>query len=245
MDISDWVVAAIAVLSLISTVFIGARSLRASERAAKAAEVSAESAGRSVQLAASQLESSASAQAESLRLGREQLESSVQAQQDSLQPYIWADLRPREDGVGAMMFVIGNSGPTVATNVRVEFQPALTHIVPSSQVANANHIQDRLREGLSSLAPGRVFMWGLGVTWDYFNQGGTDPAVARSLEVAITADGPFGPIAPLSYSIALDDLEHQELRPVGLGLVEAPLVKIEKRIMEIGKMLDRRFAKQR
>lgn len=59
-----------------------------------------------------------------------------------------------------MVFVLGNSGPTVATNVHVAFQPALSCVVPMGKVADANHVQDRLREGLSSVAPGRTFICG-------------------------------------------------------------------------------------
>jgi hypothetical protein len=39
---------------------------------------------------------------------------------DAAQPYIWVDVRP-DDVTGTLLnLVIGNSGPTVATNVRVQ-----------------------------------------------------------------------------------------------------------------------------
>ncbi len=219
MDVSEWVAAAIALLSLIGAVVFGFRSTRASERSAKAAEVSAASASRSVELATSQLKSSASAQAESLQLGHEQLETTIRVHQDSLQPYLWVDLRAREDGNGLMVLVLGNSGPTVATNVRVEFQPALSQIVPPGKVAAANHIENRLSDGLSSVAPGRVFTWGLGMASDFFADEEFDTAPAAIFEITITANGPNGPIPPSSYSIGLEDLKHQALRPEGLGLL--------------------------
>ena len=221
MTTSDWVLATIAFLSPVAAVARGVRRARAAERSAEA------------------LELSAACGAESLRLATAQLESSVRAHQDGLQPYLWVDLRAREDGSGLMVFVLGNSGPTVATNVRVAFQPALSHVVPKDRVADANHIQDRLREGLSSIAPGRVFMWGLGATHDYFKDEGFDTAPADSLEVTITGDGPHGPIPRLSYPIALEDLKHQALRPVGLGLVEAPLRAVGARLEEIIKIMKR------
>lgn len=234
---SDWIPAVIALLSLVAAVVIGVRSLKASERAAEAAELSATTANGSLRLAATQLETSATAQSESLRLGQAQLESSIRAHVDSLQPYLWVDLRARDDGSGMMVLVLGNSGPTVATDVHVEFQPPLSHLVPPNHVADANHVEERFRQGISSIAPGRVITWALGLAWEFFTDAAFDSAPATAIEIKIVATGPHGPIAPLTYSIALEDLKHQELRPVGLGLVEAPLKKLEKDLAEIVKVL--------
>jgi hypothetical protein len=38
---------------------------------------------------------------------------------DAAQPYVWADIRPETAQAGLLRLEIGNSGPTVATNIRV------------------------------------------------------------------------------------------------------------------------------
>lgn len=43
----------------------------------------------------------------------------------SAEPYVWADLRPDDRKGGLLVLVVGNSGPTVATDVVVWFQPPL------------------------------------------------------------------------------------------------------------------------
>lgn len=187
-------------------------------------------------LATQQIESSRAAQAESLRLAQIQLENSVKAHQDSTQPYVWADLRPREDGSGLMLFIVGNSGPTTATDVRIEFQPAFNYVVPTDRVKDAHHVEETLTKGLSSLPPGKVIGWSVGLSWDFF---GEKKGPESSFEITIRAMGPHGELEPLVYGISLDSMKEQALRPVGLGLVEKPLNAVEKRLEAISKTLDK------
>lgn len=102
----------IAVISLVISVVFGVVSARTSWLSARAAQRSAVSAEKSQEVSA------------------RQLEASVTAQEAALQPYVWADLKPREDG-GMLVFVVGNAGPTVATDVRIVFDPLLSSIVPA------------------------------------------------------------------------------------------------------------------
>ena len=237
MDVTAWIPTLISVLALLAAVVFGVVNAKQTANSAAHAKRSADSSERSLDLSQKQLESSTTAQAESLRLAQVQLENSVRAHQDSITPYVWADVRTCEDGSGFMEFVVGNSGLTVARNVHIEFQPALDYLVPPNAVEEATRVQARLREGLKSLPPGRVFAWILGMAQDYFDV--NNPQPAREILLTITALGPHGPIAPTSYSISLEDMKHQVLRPVGLGMVQAPLKDVEQRLREIKTVLEK------
>ncbi len=42
---------------------------------------------------------------------------------DAAQPYVWADVRSDDESGVLLNLVVGNSGPTVATNVRIKIDP--------------------------------------------------------------------------------------------------------------------------
>jgi hypothetical protein len=189
---------AIALLSVVLSYYVGARNTRASERSAAAAE-------------------------ESRRIAEQQLSNAVLAQEAAMQPYVWADLRPRDDGQ-MLVFVVGNAGPTVATDVRVKFDPPLEDVVPEGRRERAHLVADRLSEGLRSIAPGRTFMWNLGVGIAFFSSEEGDSAA--DLAVTVSAVGPAGRLDPVEYVIALEDLRHQASRAVGVALLEQPLKRI-------------------
>src|ERR1039457_6502232 len=66
-------------------------------------------------------------------------------------PYVWVDVRA-DDATGTLVnLVIGNSGPTVATNLRVRIDPPLPTI---DQLRDrAETAQARLADGIQSTAP--------------------------------------------------------------------------------------------
>lgn len=224
--------AVIAILALVFTLIFGVINALIAAASARQAGRSADSSEGTLEMAQKQLEASTAAQAESLRLAQLQLENAVRAHQDSTQPYVWADLRARNDGCGLIQFMVGNSGPTVATEVHIEFNPPLNHVVPEQWVPDAHLIEELFRAGAKSLPPGRVFAWDLGMASEYFKAEGK-LAPAHQIGVDIAANGPHGPIPPVHYFISLADLKDQALRPSGLGLVEAPLRDVEKRLREI------------
>jgi hypothetical protein len=237
MEIVVWVPTVVSILALIASIVIGLVNVRQAGDSAASAKRSADSSETSLDLAQKQLESSTAAQAESLRLAQEQLRNSVQAHQDSLQPYVWADLRPREDGSGLMLFMVGNSGATVAMDVRVEFQPALNLVVPSDRIPGAHHVEEVLTKGLTSLPAGKIVTWSVGMSWDFFDEKKKGPE--SSFEVTIRAKGPHGELKPLVYDVSLDSMKEQALRPVGLGLIEKPLNAVETRLKSIGETLEK------
>lgn len=140
------------------------------------------------------------------RAAEEQLKIEWQQRMEAAQPYVWADIRP-DDVTGTLLnLVIGNSGPTSAANVRVEVDPPLPAIDQLKERAAA--AQARLAEGLSSLPPGRLLSWPLGQGFNLL--GGNAPKAYR---FTVTADGPFGPMSPKTYTIDLDDLRGTLDRP--------------------------------
>lgn len=127
---------------------------------------------------------------------------------DAAQPYVWVDMRP-DDVTGRLLnLVIGNSGPTVATNVGVQIEPALPAIDELRERAQA--AQARLADGIRSLAPGRTIAWPLGQGFNLLNTGG--PQVHT---FTVTADGPFGAVPSQTYIIDLADLRGSLDRPAG------------------------------
>jgi len=142
---------------------------------------------------------------------------------DAAQPYVWVDVRP-DDVTGTLLnLVIGNSGPTVATNVRVQIEPSLPAIDQLRERAQA--AQARLADGIRSLAPGRTITWPLG---QGFNLLHTDGPQVHTFTV--TADGPFGAVPSQTYIIDLADLRGSLDRP-------APLHQLAKVVEELSRTL--------
>lgn len=138
-----------------------------------------------------------------------------QLREDAAQPYVWADVRTEGEHGVIMELVIGNSGPTVATDVKVRIDPPLPSI---EQLKGAQAAQERLAEGFKSLPPGRTLRWWLGQGWNVVQKEG--PQVHR---ITITANGPFGPVPELNYDVDLAEFREQEMTAQGTlrGLTNA------------------------
>lgn len=103
--------------------------------------------------------------------------------------------------------VVGNSGPTVARNVRVTFDPPLT--ASKLQSDYIENVQQMLASGLHSLAPGREWLWSLGAGSELLSS--EEPQVRT---VRVEGDGPYGPLPVLEFQI---DISQMRLR------VDAPV----------------------
>lgn len=149
--------------------------------------------------------------------------------EQSAQPYVWADVRGSERNTARLEVVVGNSGDTVATDVRVKFDPPLK---VDCQVEDADGLTRaalvRLEKGLNSLAPGKVLHWHLGRAPDLLTEKGPQPHV-----VTVDARGPFGPLPTLEYVVDLSDFRETADQPSGSihQLTEA----VEGAIKEIGR----------
>lgn len=126
----------------------------------------------------------------------------------SAQPYVWVDLRPDDIDGDKIDLVVGNAGPSVATNIRATFSPPLPDDLPWPEVTQA--AVERLAKGLTSLGPGRVMHWGLGGGASVLESAG-----GQSYVVTVHADGPHGPCTPLQYVVDVSDLTETSSRPQG------------------------------
>jgi hypothetical protein len=120
------------------------------------------------------------------------------------EPSLWVDIRPDDTTAASLILLVGNSGPTVETDVVVTFDPPLH---TAAWVDNyAFRGEERLNAGLSSLPPDRTLRWEMAVLplAPKLFQGVTPPSYA----VTIKANGPFGALEPLTYTIDLGDIEN-------------------------------------
>lgn len=149
------------------------------------------------------------------KAAEEQASIQRQLREDAAQPYVWADVRPDEEHGVLLELIVGNSGPTIATGVKVKIEPPLPSI---PELEGAQAAQAMLGQGLKSLPPGRTLRWWLGQGWSVLTKDG--PQIHR---FTITASGPFGEVPELSYDIDLAEFRGQESRAQGSlkGLTEA------------------------
>jgi hypothetical protein len=203
------VAAGAAALSVVVSIVFGVLSSRSASRSALAAE-------------------------EAQRLAARQLEASVEATEQALQPYVWADLRARSDG-GFLVLHLGNSGPTVATGVRVQFAPPLETVTTENRRTAIAATAATLAQGLKSLAPGRTIEWTLGMTHEIVPEQGTAPSVL----VTIDADGPFGALPTLQYNIDLEQVKYSSSRGEGLGLIEKAIRSVGTETRELHRVVGR------
>jgi hypothetical protein len=163
----------------------------------------------------------------SANASREQTKQQKQAAKDAAQPMLWVDIRG-DDGQGqAQVLLLGNSGPSIARNVKVTFDPA-----PPSTL-DIKPILEILKQGIASLPPGRTMQWALGAAHDT-----SDWDAHKAYRVRIEAEGPFGSIEPLEYVISVDDLHGSRAAPPGnLHAVAAELHEMTKATKELNEII--------
>lgn len=166
---------------------------------------------------------SAKAARRSANQALEQTRIQRQVQIDASQPYVWVDIRP-DESVGTLLNLwIGNSGPTVATNVRIGMDQPLPHIAELTDSAAA--ATELLANGLASLPPGRTYAWILGQGFNLLE--GSPPRI----RFTVNANGPSGPVPELSYIVDLAALPETLDRPQG------SLHELTSAVKEIGKKI--------
>lgn len=152
-----------------------------------------------------------SARAAGRAAGAAEEQTTVQRQLriDAAQPYVWVDVRPDYVTGRLLNLVIGNSGPTVATNVRIKVDPPLPAIDELKE--RADSAQARLADGIASVAPGRIFSWPLGQGFNLIKHSGP-----QAHTFTVNAEGPFGPVPELTHIVNLADLRGTLDRPSAL-----------------------------
>jgi hypothetical protein len=162
----------------------------------------------------------------SANASREQTKQQKQVAKDVAQPMLWVDIRG-DDGQGQALVLLGNSGPSIARNVKVTFDPA-----PQSTL-DIKPILENLKQGIASVPPGRTMQWALGAPHNALDW---DAHIAY--RVRIEAAGPFGAIEPLEYVISVDDLHGSRAAPPGnLHAVAAELHEMTKATKELNEII--------
>lgn len=112
------------------------------------------------------------------------------------QPYVYADLRNNPSHQPILALVYENTGPTVAEDVTIQFDPPLLRKI----IHNGRWADDCLLPlRLPSLPPGHRQAITLGHPQALLD----DPHFAKRYLVTITGTGPEGPMDELSYIIDL------------------------------------------
>jgi len=180
MNAGTWVAIAAAVIAAVAAVFNGLYT-RAARQATHAAERAASAA-------------------------EEQTKIQQQLRIDAAQPYVWADVRPDETTGTLLNLVIDNSGPTIATFVRVRIDPPLPAVDELKERAEA--AQAWLADGIRSITPGRTFTWPLGQGFNLLKDSGP-----QAHTFTIDANGPFGPLPTTTHLVDLADMRGTLDRP--------------------------------
>ncbi|GGC17910.1 hypothetical protein [Cellulomonas carbonis] len=132
-----------------------------------------------------------------------QTELQRQVAQEARLPLLWADVRPDEHRLPMMLLVVGNSGPTVARDVRVVIEPRLR---APAKAFNCDRAQDDAAAGITALPPGRVLSWTIGLGPELLEaQQGIDTFTMTLTGTA--ADGT--PLAD-SFAFRLEDLRYTD-----------------------------------
>jgi hypothetical protein len=163
----------------------------------------------------------------SAQASREQTKQQKQAAKDAAQPMLWVDIRGDEWQGQALVLLLGNSGPSVARNVKVIFDPA-----PPATV-DIKPILQILKQGIASVPPGRTMQWVLGAPHNAI-----DSDAPKACRVRIEAEGPFGLIEPLEYVISVDDLHGSRAAPPGnLHAIAVELHDMAKATKELNEII--------
>ena len=129
------------------------------------------------------------------------------------QPYVWADVRVDQGFLFAL--VVGNEGPTIATNLQVTIVPPL----PALKGFELAAVQSQLRKGLASLGPGQSWTWQMGPAHQFIGQD-----VAHV--VTVTAQGPHGAVKSGPYVINMHNFN--EAHVADPGSLKALTAAVEK-----------------
>ncbi|WP_329317948.1 hypothetical protein OIE77_42260 [Streptomyces sp. NBC_01715] len=130
------------------------------------------------------------------RAGADQLELAQRIQREQNEPYVIVDLGPPEPSSRLIVLSIYNSGPTMARDVRVQVTPELV----SSHPSLTDRVQRAVARTIPFLPPGRNLVYPFDTAQRWQND------LPMQFDVTVHAQGPAGPVEPLTYRIDLDVL---------------------------------------
>lgn len=155
---------------------------------------------------------------------RNQTDLQREVAEQAHQPYVWADVRLDAAQGSLINFVVGNSGPTIATDVVITVDPALPIDMPDPELSEQAF--QRLRDGIKTLGPGRVLEWTLGMGHQLLSDDGPQPYT-----ITVDGYGPHGPLQTLRYVVDLADFrESLDAPPGSLHQLTKAVNAIEKKL---------------
>lgn len=165
----------------------------------------------------------------SAKASEEQTDIQRELARQSAQPYVWADIQPDRQQGTQIHLIVGNSGPTVARNVRVTIDPPLPF--HSDGTSYTEVAQRRLQDGILSLAPGRILSWRIGLSRELLKNE-NDTTVYK---VCVNADGPYGPMAPNQTEIRLTDWRESDAPDGSLHYIGKEIGKLVRAVENMPK----------
>lgn len=158
-------------------------------------------------------------------IAKESYELTKQIHAEQSQPYVFADIRSSEHEPQLVVLLIRNQGPTVATDVRVTFSPAIAVDPARPDIGPLSELT------VSSLAPGAqiVRACGVGSTW-------LDQSPDR-ITITVNGQGPHGTLAPVRHHIDMIALRQSLAAHKTLHHVVQAVEKIAKGVDAITRKL--------
>jgi hypothetical protein len=147
------------------------------------------------------------------RAAAHQTELQREIAEAAAQPYVWLEVRLERYQDYMLDVVVGNAGPTMATDIRFEIEPPLPWNLDLKVLGMDGSSLVEMPQRLSCLGPGHQRSWVLGSTLKvgkYLEEHGL-----QLFRVRVTANGPHGPVRPLEYAIDLLDLSRKSTFPEG------------------------------
>lgn len=165
-------------------------------------------------------------QREQVEVAREQTRLQRAIADETVQPYVWADIQPDMKQGTILDLVIGNTGPTVATDVKVTLDAPLPQ--STTVLEDSGPLLQTLADGLRSLAPGRQIRWHLGTGPDLLGEDAPQPVCIR-----VEATGPHGPLPTLEVPVDASQWRMAKDAPDG------SLHLVRKSIQDLTKSVDK------
>ncbi|MCC0096228.1 hypothetical protein K7B10_15820 [Streptomyces flavotricini] len=125
------------------------------------------------------------------------------AQREQAEPYVIVDIRPRIPGSSLLVLVIENIGQTLARNVRISVSPPLQTTLGAERAETLNRAVGRR---IATLPPKRRIPFVMDVGHQLFSS-----ELPKVYEFQVDADGPFGRVGTLTYTVDLDALRDSAL----------------------------------
>ncbi|MEU2829078.1 hypothetical protein ABZ667_10495 [Streptomyces lavendulae] len=125
------------------------------------------------------------------------------AQREQAEPYVIVDIRPRIPGSSLLVLVIENIGQALARNVRISVSPPLQTTLGAERAATLNRAVGR---PIATLPPKRRIPFVMDVGHQLFSS-----ELPKIYEIRVEADGPFGRVDPLAYTVDLEALRDSVL----------------------------------